>query len=210
MKITCEINPTRKSILTISIDGEPWRDVHTSIFGKCPQLPQNCQTYEEFISQFSAFESRQVKNYCLRRLSLQAMLSTALASSLKERFVSEIMIQQMFHELNNLGFLNDREWSASFVRMQTSRKVGPHVIAKKLASKGIKGEELEKALEKSWNSDSQKKQILSLLKTRYAKRNLTDFKEKQKVIASLVRKGFKLSIILDIIQTPEKFHSIEY
>lgn len=197
--ISCTPHPTRSSILTIFWDGEPWREIHTSVFGRRPQLPQNCQNFDEFKTQFFEFEYRQAKNYCLRRLSLQAMLSTALTRALKDRLISEKTIQQVISELNDQGFLNDQEWSASFVRTQTSRKVGPRAIAQKLASKGIKGDVLDTALEKSWDCDTQKKLILSLLKSRYAKRNLNDFKEKQKVIASLVRKGFDFSIILEVI-----------
>jgi regulatory protein len=100
-----------------------------------------------------------------------------------------------------LGFLNDDEWTASFVRGQSNRKVGPRAIAQKLASKGVRGEKLEQALENSWNPSEQKALITSLLKSRYAKKNLSDFKERQKVIASLMRKGFDFSAIMGCLKS---------
>jgi regulatory protein len=189
----------RSSILTIICDGKPWRDVHTSIFGRRPTFSANCRTIEDLREEFVAMEYQAAKNYALRRLSLQTMLSTALARSLKERLVSENTIKKLLVQLTDSRLINDEEWTASFVRTQTARKVGPRAIAQKLAGKGIKGMDLEQALENSWDPTDQRAMILKLLNSRYAKKNLKDFKEKQKVIASLSRRGFDLSIILEAL-----------
>lgn len=207
MKITCTPNLDRQSILTIFCDGVPWRDLHTAVFGRKPALPKECRSIEEFDEHFTVIEYQHVKNYALRRLSMQAMLSSALSRSLKERLIPEKVIQKVILELIALGFLNDEEWTASFVRSQSNRKVGPRAIAQKLASKGVRGEKLEQALEGSWDVNEQKKLITGLLKSRYAKRNLSDYKEKQKVVASLIRKGFDLSAIMNCLQ---KSGSCEY
>lgn len=199
MQITCKPHPERQSILTVYCDGSHWREIHTSVFGRKPLLPEHCTSLEDFSEQFATFEHRGVKNYCLRRLSMQSMLSTALKRSLKERLVPEAVIRKVIDELLELRFINDEEWAASFVRSQSSRKVGPRAIAQKLAQKGVRGEKLELALEKSWDVNDQKTMILSLLKSKYAKKDLTDFKEKQKVVASLIRKGFDLSVIFSCI-----------
>ena len=200
MQISCSLSSTRPSVLTIFCDGSPWRDIHPSVFGRRPVFPQQCASLEEWHEQFTFIEYRQTKNYALRRLALQGMLSSALATSLKERLVSEKVIHQVIQELVSLGFINDQEWTASFVRSQTNRKVGPRAIAQKLANKGVRGERLEQALEKSWSVADQKTLILQLLNTRYSRRNLVDFKEKQKVVASLVRKGFDVSVILSCLK----------
>lgn len=195
MQISYHPNPERQSILTISCDGSPWRDIHTAVFGRRPLLPQGCGSLEDFSEQFSDFEYRQAKNYAIRRLSLQGMLSTALSRAMKERLISEKTVNQLILELTELGFLNDDEWAASFVRGQAGKKFGPRAIAQKLMNKGVKGEKLELALEKSWGPIEQKGLIIKLLKSRYSRRNLDDFKEKQKVIASLMRRGFDFFII---------------
>lgn len=203
MKISCSPNPELKSVMTIFCDGSPWRDVHTTVFGRRPVLPQGCESLIEFSEQFSIIECRQAKNYAIRRLSLQGMLSTALARALKDRLVSEKAIREAICELTDLGFINDEEWAASFVRSQNNKKVGPRAIAQKLAHKGIRGERLEQALEKSWDPEEQKMLIKSLLKSKYAKRNLSDFKEKQKVVASLIRRGFDMNIIFNCLNYSE-------
>lgn len=197
MQISCAPSTERQSVLTIFCDGSPWRDLHTAIFGRRPALPQHCLSIEEFTEQFFELEYRMAKNYAIRRLSLQGMLSNALARALKERLVSDRVIQNVVEEFVSLGFINDQEWAASFVRSQSNKKMGPRAIAQKLASKGVRGEKLEAALEKSWDSSEQKQLILQLLKSRYAKRDLSDFKERQKVVAALVRRGFDVSMILN-------------
>lgn len=186
--------------MTVVCDGEPWRDVHMSIFGRRPSLPQGCQTQTQFEEEFRTLECLLAKRYALKRLSTQAMLSTRLSRSLKERLVSENAIEIVIYELRELGLLNDKEWVASFVRVQTSRRVGPRAIAQKLAGKGVRGGNVAEALDGMWDPAEQKKGIRHLLNTRYAKRNLKDPRERQKVIASLARRGFELSEILSLVK----------
>lgn len=199
MDVTCVPSTSRRSVLTIFLDGEPWREVHAGIFGKKPGLPSTCQSEEAFEELFAKMEVQMAKRYALKRLSLQSLLSDTLARSLKEKLVSRQAVDAVIGELNTLGWLNDKEWTASFVRGQSSRKVGPRAIARKLASKGVRGERLETALAEAWDEGDQGEQIASLLKGKYRTRDLSDFKERQKVIASLVRRGFELPVILSTL-----------
>lgn len=199
MEVTCVPSPSRRSVLTILLDGEPWREVHAGIFGKKPGLPSICQSEEAFEELFAKVEVQMAKRYALKRLSLQNLLSDSLARSLKEKLVSRQAVDAVIGELSSLGWLNDQEWTASFVRGQSSKKMGPRAIAGKLASKGVRGERLEAALAEAWNKGEQGEQIASLLKGKYRTRDLSDFKERQKVIASLVRRGFELPVILSTL-----------
>lgn len=197
MQISCLPSSDRQTVMTIFCDGVPWRKLHTSIFGRHPNLPQECHSLQEFSHEFSVLEYRQAKSYALRRLSLQGMLSAALVRSLKERLVSQTTIERVLQDLCELGLINDDEWAASFIRTQQLKKFGPRAIAQKLANKGIKRETLQLALEQSASFDDQKTAILKLLQSRYSKRGLSDFKEKRKVVASLVRRGFDLTLVLN-------------
>ncbi|MEI8365282.1 MAG: RecX family transcriptional regulator [Parachlamydiaceae bacterium] len=140
-------------------------------------------------------EYRRAKHSALRRLSMQAMLSNQLAIFLQKRQFTQEVIERVIKDLTTLELLNDTEWSASFVRSQSRRKLGPRAIAQKLARKGVRGESLEKAIEGSWDASEQKAMIHQLLQTRFSKRDLSDPKERKKVAASLVRRGFDLSLI---------------
>lgn len=134
------------------------------------------------------------KRYALKRLSSQSLHSAQLRKILHEKQVSDDIINQIIVEFQRLGFLNDPEWIQSYIRGHSKRH-GPRSILAKLRLKGIAREEVEETLHSMSDSDTQKESILNLLKTRYKSRDLSDYKEKQKVIASLMRKGFDFDAI---------------
>lgn len=195
----------RKTTLTIFCDGEPWRNVHVSIFGHQPSLPKSCSTLEDFAQEFFSLEQRLAKIFALRKLAAQNLPSSLLARALRQRLVSEQTIEILINEFNRQGYLNDQEWAASYVRYQTARKVGPRNIAQKLTSKGLTKTQFKEVLQEVKDSESQKEAVNALLITRYRHRQLSDFREKQKVIAALVRRGFDLSVILDCVGAVGEF-----
>ena len=194
MIIDCR-SSTNGRMLTVFCDDEPWREIHPSIFGRRPSFPKEVET-GEWERLFAGLEYRSAKNYAVRRLSAHSLPSASLARSLRQRLVSENTIVRIVDEFSSQGYLNDRDWAASFARVQSARKVGPKAIAMKLAGKGIDKEYAAAALESFSNEDKQKESIMLLLNTKYKKRDLSDFKEKQKVVASLIRRGFDYELVL--------------
>jgi len=144
-------------------------------------------------------EIKSAKLYALRRLNSQAMLSKNLADALVDRGYCPETVDFVIGELTRLQYLNDDEWMESYLRVQMARKVGPHLIRGKLAEKGISNEKISALLE-GLEEEKQKETILALLSSKYQKRNVNDYKERQKVIASLARRGFDLSLILSCLR----------
>lgn len=130
---------------------------------------------------------------------MHSLPSTVLLRALRDRLVSESISERVVEECLKLGYLNDEEWTKSFVRLQSARKLGPRAIAQKLAAKGISKVAAEEALKVSGSKEQQKAAIAKLLSTRYRKRDLSDYKEKRKVVASLIRRGFDPSLIFDCL-----------
>ena len=153
-------------------------------------------------------EYEQAKIYAIRRLAMQSMLTASLEEALERRQIVEDTIKSVIAEVTALGYLDDRAWLASFVRVQTGRKQGPRTIASKLAAKGVSQEEIQEALE-AVNDDEQQLGLLQQLlsSSRYKKFDLSDFHSKQKVIASLMRRGFTYSSISNALNLKT---SIEY
>lgn len=200
MKVEYVATPGKRGVMTILLDDEPWQNIHLSIFGFSPSLPKDCLSIEEFSEKFCLLEYKQAKQYALKRLSIQCMPSAVLAKALKQRFISNENIERILEEFQNMGFLNDEQWTESFVRGQISKKNGPRKIAMKLARKGILREDIEEGLKIAQSADTQQVAIQKLLKTRYRNKNLTDYAEKRKVVAALVRKGFDLEIIIKTLK----------
>jgi len=179
--------------LLIVINDEIWKEIHTSIFGKQPKLP-SCSNKNEWGEKFAAFELQRVKNYVIWRLSSQNYHSQEMKQLLKKRLIASSLIHKVLTEFKEKGFFDDPLWISSFMRIH-SKRLGLPAILQKMRIKGISEEELEDVRANWQDSDQEKESVEKLLVGRYRSKNLKDFKEKQKVIQSLMRKGFSFESI---------------
>ena len=142
-----------------------------------------------FSAVFDGYEYRRVKNYVLWRLSKQSYHSEQLSKLLRERLVQEKTIHYVLKEFQDAGYINDDAWLKAFLRSQQKRS-GLPVILSKLRVKGLSSHTLQN-IDESWNdAEEELRAIQHLMQTRYRLKNLTDYKTRQKVFASLMRKGF--------------------
>jgi len=187
-------------ILSLYLDGSPWRDVHESIFGKKPKVPASCSTKEELEEQFQRIELSLAKQYVLKRLAMKSFFTGELISKLTECLISPQTISMIIRECKHLGYLNDETWLEGFINTCKARKLGPRAIAMKMKSKGVSQDLITHWIEKCVNPDEQQEAILKLLATRYRNRDLSNYKEKSKVIAALLRKGYEFSTIQKVLE----------
>lgn len=144
----------------------------------------------------------EAKRLAYRKLAMRSFYSKELAEQLIERGATSDVAQTVIKELTTLGYLNDREWIEGTIRSLLRRKYGPKAIAYKLSMKGIPEDEFSEFIEKT--AENQSEQITLLLESKYRLRDLTDFKERQKVIAAVLRKGFSLSEVIKVIEKKNK------
>lgn len=139
------------------------------------------------------------KKYLLNALCKESLCSSQIRQRLKRREVPEEMIQSLIEEMIRYGFVDDRAWVESFVRRQQGRKDGPMMIRMKLRAKGIPKELIDASIPEE--SSLLREQVAELLKTRYRKYDLSDYKQRQKAFAAIARKGFPLDVISEVIAT---------
>ncbi len=179
MDITFKQSDRYKDRWDIFVAEEKWGEGHHSIFGKRPK----CQT------SFDEYEWQRVKSYVVWRLSSQSYHSEQLAQLLRKRLVQEKTIGRVLDEFIASGILNDQAWMENYISQQL-RRSSLRLILSKLRFKGFSKETLEQAA-MDWSNPEEEDEALSrLLQTKYRKKNLKDYKEKQKVMASLLRKGY--------------------
>ncbi len=177
----------------ILVDGEKWREVHRTIFGRKPVFPP-VSNRESLQTVFDAFEYHRVKNYVLWRLSSQSYHSEQFMKLLRERLVQDHTIDQVLQYCREIGFLDDEAWLKNFLSFQQKR-YSLRVILSKLYAKGL-SQETVRCLAKEWGNPLEELQALQhLLKTRYQTKDLTQFEVRQKVIVSLMRKGYTFDLI---------------
>jgi len=205
--ITPKENQHKVSI--ILVDEEEWRQIHHTIFSSkaAAALPKDCTSLSQLEDAFLNLEYRQAKHYVLKKLAAQSLPSDVLRKMLTKLLVSPVTIQNILNDCQKVGYLNDQDWLQAFIRQCQSRKMGPQAILMKLKSKGISDQLINGFEHQLRDPLSQQTNISNLLKTRYRKCDLKDFKQKQKVIAALLRKGFELSEIREAISIPNQFIS---
>lgn len=176
------------NVKTILVDDYPWKDFHTAVFGK-----ENLDITST--DQFEILEPKKVKAFVYKKLAQKSYCSQELTKILKEYLVSPSVIESVIEECQNSGYINDKDWLDAFIRSAKNKKCGPEWILQKLMSKGIARETAKNALKTEDSQEDRVARIKALLEFKYRTRDLTDFKEKQKVIASLARKGFSFEDI---------------
>lgn len=185
MSLSVSVKAGQPHILRLYQGDEPWRDVHVFIFGKKPSVTPET---------FSKIEYEKARLYALRKLAQKNYSSFELEKSLKNCLVSKETIETLIKEFVEAGYIDDEAWIAQFVGYLVRRKCGPALIRQKLLIKGLERDKAEEVVARLDNQDSLEG-VLKLLSSKYKARNLQDFKEKQKVIAALMRKGFDFETI---------------
>ncbi len=192
MKISV-VSGKRPEFIKILLEGEEWLDGHIGILGRRPQISGLNQ--EECEEKLRELEYKGAKRFVIRRLAKRSHYSGELREALAKRFVSTLSINRILYEFEEMGYINDQEWCQAMVRMLQSQKNGPRSIALKLRMKGVCEELAEAAIAKVCDLGIQRENIQRLLASRYRSRDLTNPKEKQKVVAALVRKGYSFEEI---------------
>ncbi len=122
----------------------------------------------------------------LKILSRRRRSAHELKLKLKEKGFSPEEISEAVKKCIERGFLNDADYIADFINGQKNKGVGPYLIRMKLKMKFNLSEEKIPPIEASLDIALKKPKYQRLLKTREGK---------QKLIASLMRKGFNLDEI---------------
>ncbi len=200
MKVSWQLEDKTRGFIAIFIDDEFWRRGHRSILGSKPALPKDCQEIGDLQTIYTSLEYAGAKKYAYQRLSIKGYSTFEMKKLLADKLVSPEASERVLAELQQLGYINDREWVAAFVRSQTGKRMGPQRIKARLRQKGIPADLIEQVIEKSADTEAQGEGIARLLATRYRSRNLSDYHERQKVIAALMRRGYDLDEILDALK----------
>lgn len=205
MKVEIGALDPYKLTVSLLIDGELWHTVHISIFGKFPKFPEAPQN--ELDEHFRALERKGAKSFLLRRLAMKNYHSTELTAALEKRGVDKSISLSLIAEFAEQGYLNDEAWLSSYIRSLRQQRFGYKAIEMKMRVKGIGEQEALAAIKiakENEGGEDERHSITRLLATRYRSRDLSDRKEQQKVVAGLMRKGFSLEDIFEVLNSARR------
>ncbi|MCE2982392.1 MAG: recombination regulator RecX [Parachlamydia sp.] len=169
---------------------EEWRVIPSFLVPK--KAFPGCLTFDEWTQAFAVWEYGRVKNYVVWLLGRKSYHSQELWALLFKKKVAANILERVISEFKSAGYIDDEAWISSYLRLN-QKKYGKRLMLAKLRAKGI---EADFHLQKNDEIES----IRVLFQSKYRKKDLTDWKTKQKVVASLLRKGFEYEDVMAAIK----------
>ena len=115
---------------------------------------------------------------------------------------SDKVIDETLKFLKKHNYINDLDFSTRFIELNKN-KYSEKVIRQKLFQKGVDKKTIDAAFEASLDVldsvDLIKKLLLKKCPDYYKKKDKLDIKERQKLFAFLMRKGFEYEDIVDVL-----------
>ncbi|MEA4854147.1 MAG: RecX family transcriptional regulator [Christensenella sp.] len=159
---------------------------------------------------FSEEKLEEIRKQDAQRYAVQAAMEYV---SYKPRTEKEVRVKLTLKEiaedatdlaiekLKEYGYINDAEYAAAYVA-ELLPKYGKRVILQKLAQKGVLRETALEATQTVAAPEEQLTKMAEMLRRRY--RDDEPYKQKQKIIRSLMAKGFEYDDIKNALSKEEE------
>lgn len=143
------------------------------------------------------------KQKALSVLKFMDRTEQELRTRLAEAGYPEEIINQTIAYVNNYNYLDDARLAFSYTRARMNKK-SKLVIKTELMQKGVGSQIIAQVFEEVYSGDPQEDPELEAIRKAIARKTKApeqlDFKEKQKLIASLYRKGFTMDKIRRLLE----------
>lgn len=153
---------------------------------------------QEELTEITTFDHfAQGKSLALYYISFKMRTSTEVKKYLQEHDIPSEQIEQIIAVLIENNLINDLSYAENFIQGKISMaSSGPYQIKQKLLTKGIDNTLITQALDEFYNEEEQIEVAYKLAEklVRSSAHRLTLNQLKQKIIQSLMNKGFSYSI----------------
>ena len=150
------------------------------------------------------------KEIILKRAKLRAMhllndmgrTESQLRTKLLRNDYPSDIVEEAIAYVKSFGYINDAEYTRSFIENRKEKKSKKEIYAA-LCQKGLPKDLIETALEECYADDDSIAAIEASVRKKKFDPKSTDYKEMQKMMGYLVRKGFRYDDIRQVIQVSE-------
>ena len=150
------------------------------------------------------------KEIILKRAKLRAMhllndmgrTESQLRTKLLRNDYPSDIVEEAIAYVKSFGYINDAEYTRSFIENRKEKKRKKEIYAA-LCQKGLPKDLIETALEECYADDDSIAAIEAIVRKKKFDPKSTDYKEMQKMMGYLVRKGFRYDDIRQVIQVSE-------
>lgn len=122
-----------------------------------------------------------------------------LRTKLKQGFYPEDIIEDAIDYVKGYHYVDDLRYAQNYVRCHRDNK-SRRMIQMQLQGKGVPREYIWQALEEEYEEESERGQILALVRKKEYSSQCADVREKQKMYRFLMRRGFSSNDILYVLE----------
>ena len=122
-----------------------------------------------------------------------------LRTKLKQGFYPEDIIEDAIDYVKGYHYVDDLRYAQNYVRCHRDNK-SRRMIQMQLQGKGVPREYIWQALEEEYEEESERGQILALVRKKEYSSQCADIREKQKMYRFLMRRGFSSNDILYVLE----------
>ena len=147
------------------------------------------------------------KEIVLKRAKLRAMhllndmgrTESQLRTKLLRNDYPPDIVEEAIAYVKSFGYINDAEYARNFIENRKEKKSKKEIYAA-LCQKGLPKDLIETALEERYADDDSIAAIEAIVRKKKFDPKSTDYREMQKMMGYLVRKGFRYDDIRQVIQ----------
>lgn len=132
-------------------------------------------------------------------LSMRARTEKEIVDALRENAYPETTIARVMQRLHDAGYVNDSEFAAQFSASRLSRGMGSRRIRMELRKKGVDSETIDQTISALDQDEVLEGAVMMARKAAHGK-NLDDQTDRQKILASLARRGYDFSVAKQAIE----------
>ncbi len=152
-------------------------------------------------SSVSLSSAQAARAYAFLLLKFRLRSECELKTRLKQKGFSEELSQDTVNFLKDKEFIDDRVFARGWVGARLKRSLGLRKIKQELLQKGIGQEIIDESLAQVKEDYRENQVVRQLAQKRFSKLKGVDlFKAKARVYAYLVRRGFSVDIVGEVVK----------
>lgn len=184
----------RAGVNTLSLSDGSELSLPHGLFLKCPWRTGSPISPDVFHAWVTEHEYSSAMERAGHSLSAKSRSEKEMKDTLLRAGYSEMCVLKVIDRLRKLGYLNDSVYASSFARQRSTLGYGENRIRQELRMKGIKETDIQAAIEEL-NGDEQNETIRKAAEKAARGKDLSSFKDRQRVKAALARRGFDFESI---------------
>jgi regulatory protein len=147
--------------------------------------------------------SEEALKRALKFLGYRARSEAEVRAKLIQSGFSAKIVEPALEKLRGLKLLDDEAFARNFTRGRIeNRGYGPLRLERELRRKGVAQTLIRRTLDDAFGTEDGKERARSLLEKRFRGKDLSDAKTFSRAVSFLQRRGYRNSVIAEIVRQP--------